>query len=76
MAAKKPEVLFETPKVTCAGNPVCRFPGRLWHRGLPTDQRVCVIHYYQAVDADPDIYRDDVVPPKMSVQAKPVAGDG
>ena len=76
MAAKKPEPLFESPKLTCAAHPMCRFPGRLWISSLQAGQRVCVVHYYQAIDKDTSIYRDDVVPPKGAgvIVAKPVAG--
>ena len=75
MAAKKQEFVVESPKTSCAWNPACRYPGRLWVRWLQPTERICVNHYTDALQRDGSIYRDDVVPPKMSVQAKPVAGD-
>jgi hypothetical protein len=82
MAAKKsPEALFDSPKTTCAGDPACRFPGRLWVKNLPHDQRLCINHYYDAVARDHSVAAEDTVPPKTpiprmrGVQAKAVAGE-
>lgn len=60
----------------CAGNADCRFPGRLWVRTLAVNERLCINHYYRALEDDPSLGRDDVVPPRMAgVSAKPVAGE-
>lgn len=72
-------VLQETngPRYTpCAGNAACRFPGRLWVRTLGPTERLCINHYYRALEEHPEIAFDDVVPPRMAgVTAKPVAGE-
>ena len=65
--------------VPCTGNPGCRYPGRIWTRHLQSNERICVTHYYRALEQDSSIAFDDVVPPttqKMpGVQAKPVTSD-
>ena len=65
------------PAYTPCASSGCRYPGRLWLRTLAPNERVCVNHYYSALDRNPDLCRDDVVPPKpmMTAAAKNVAGD-
>jgi hypothetical protein len=83
MAAKKsPEVLFnEKPRTPCAADAMCRFPGRLWVKNLPHDQRLCINHYYDAVARDHSLADEDTIPPKTpiprmrGVTAKAVAGE-
>ena len=75
MAAKKQE-LFESPSIPCAYQP-CRFPGRLWVRTLPHDERLCINHYYDALARDHSLSEEDTVPPKTKmpgVEPKAVAG--
>ena len=76
MAAKKQELFHDEPRVPCAANQSCRFHGRLWVRHLLPTERLCVDHYYQALEKDPSLKGVDPVPPKMAgVVAKPVSGD-
>ena len=59
----------------CAGNAGCRYPGRLWVRTLSSNERLCINHYYLALEKDHTLWDCDTVPPRMAgVSAKPVAG--
>lgn len=80
MAGKKPEgFVTERPFAPCAGNPACRFPGRVWVSYLQHNERLCIHHYYLALDERPEIRGDDTTPPKEGrmpgVRAKAVAGE-
>lgn len=61
------------PRFTpCAGDPGCRFPGRMFVTGLDPRERLCVNHYYIALESGA---RDAEPPRKMlGVVAKAVAG--
>jgi hypothetical protein len=44
-AAPAVQARIQNPNyVPCADSDACRFPGRLWFRGLGSRQRVCVEH--------------------------------
>jgi hypothetical protein len=60
----------------CAADPNCKYFGRLWVRTLPHDKRLCVDHYYIAIEQDRSLLLDGVVPPSkmVGVTPKPVAG--
>jgi hypothetical protein len=59
----------------CAGNPSCKYAGRMWIRSLQPNERICVDHYYIAVQNDGSLAGDPVIPPRMGgLRAKPVAG--
>ena len=61
------------PRFTpCAGNPACRYPGRMFVTGLDPNQRLCVNHYYIALENG----AKDADPPRrmLGVVAAPVAG--
>lgn len=36
----------------CAADPACMFPGLMRMRTLMPDQRLCVVHYCRAIEAD------------------------
>lgn len=76
MAAKKPEsFVIERPFTPCA-SPDCSLPGRLWLKNLPVDQRVCVNHYYRALEDNYELKDSPDVPRRMpGVVAKPVSGE-
>ena len=74
-AASQTSAASEGKYTPCAWNPACRYPGRLWVRWLQPNERICVIHYTDALQRDGSIYRDDVVPPKQTLVQKNVAGD-
>ena len=47
----------------------------MWIRSLLSHERICVDHYYIAVQKDGSLAGQPVVPPKMGgLQAKPVSG--
>jgi hypothetical protein len=61
----------------CAADPNCKYFGRLWVRTIEHNQRLCVDHYYIAVEKDRSLLLDGVVPPvkvMAGVTPKPVAG--
>jgi hypothetical protein len=60
----------------CAADPNCKYFGRLWVRTLEHHQRLCVDHYYIAVEKDRSLLVGGVVPPQKmpNVAPKPVAG--
>jgi hypothetical protein len=67
----------ERPAVPCAADPSCRYGGRLWIRSIGHNERLCVDHYYKAVDKDPSLLGAAVIPPQKmmpGVKPKPVAG--
>lgn len=66
MARKTSSVPEVTPKpgIPCAGNAECRFPGRLWVSTLPRNERLCVFHYYRALERDHSLADDGTVPPR------------
>jgi len=66
--------LAEKQAVPCAANEACRYPGRLWIRTLAPDKRLCIDHYYRALEADHSLAFDETVPPRHRMLAKPVAG--
>ena len=71
-AAAQSESAGGTP---CAADPTCRYFGRLWTRNYLPHQRICVDHYYIAINRDGSLARDSVIPPKMAgLHAKPVSG--
>lgn len=77
MAAKKQELFPEKPRVPCAADPTCRFPGRLWHSQLQHHERICVDHYYIAIERNHSLADDPTVPPKqkmLGIRPKQVAG--
>lgn len=51
--------------VPCAADANCPNAGRMWLRTLPHDERICVPHYYRAVEADRSLAMDPVVPPRV-----------
>lgn len=63
--------------IPCAADPGCRYYGRLWVRTLNHDQRLCVDHYYRAIENDPSLIKDGVIPPRLmrGVTAKNVTGE-
>ena len=77
MAAKKELFAQQQPAgVPCAADPACRYFGRLWVRSLLPNERICVDHYYIAINNDGSLAREPVIPPKMGwVPAKPIAGE-
>lgn len=52
--------------VPCAGRSDCRFPGRLWLRTLGHNERVCINHYYSAIEQDHSLAHDKTVPPRAA----------
>lgn len=76
---EKPMMPIATePAFTPCASSGCRFPGRLWLKSLRVSERVCINHYYRALDENPDLKDSPEIPPhpKMAgVTAKPVAGD-
>ena len=48
MPSAKPEL--PRGHVQCAADPNCRYSGRMWIEGLEQKQRLCVNHYYIALD--------------------------
>jgi hypothetical protein len=77
MAAKKELFAQQEPTgVPCAADRLCRYYGRLWTRNLLPTERICVDHYYIAVNQDGSLAGEPVIPPKPlhTVTAKPVAG--
>jgi hypothetical protein len=78
---KAPGTAFTSPEVKprnpCAADPACRFPGRLWHSQLLHDQRICIDHYYSAIERNHALGDDPTAPPKtkmLGVRPKQVAG--
>ena len=63
--AEKP-MLPAVEGVRCAADSGCKYLGRLWIRTLKPNERVCVPHYYQALEQDRSLARDPVVPPKVT----------
>jgi hypothetical protein len=79
MAAKKELFVAQEPdRVPCAADTACRFNGRLWIRHLQPNERICVDHYYIAINNDGSLAGEPVIPPrpvfKSGVTAKPVSG--
>lgn len=75
MAAKKPDgFVSELPDghVQCASDAACRKPGRMYVEGLNPRARICVHHFYVALDRGA---RWIDAPKKEIVVAKPVAGN-
>ena len=66
----------KTGEIPCAADKSCRYSGRMWLRTLAPTERVCVNHYYLAIDQDRSMAHDNPVPPKGGVfkTAKPVSG--
>lgn len=64
MAAKKQEFVVERKMVPCAGRSDCRFPGLLWFSRLGRNERLCINHYYTAMDQNPDLRHDPTAPPR------------
>ena len=65
------------PSIPCAADPTCRFPGRLWHSQLQHHERICVDHYYIAIERNHSLGDDPTVPPKqkmLGVRPREVAG--
>lgn len=63
--------------IPCAADPGCKYFGRLWTRNLEHHQRICVDHYYIAIQLDGSLAGEPVIPPvplMRGVVAKPVAG--
>jgi len=74
-SAPKP-MLPEQPAFAPCASAGCRYPGRVWTRDLRYNERLCVNHYYRALEANPSLARDDTVPPAKPMRiAKPVAGE-
>lgn len=73
MALRKPEkalpMLPAQTRIQCAAQDECQLAGRMWLRTLPHDKRVCVNHYYAALEQDRSLARDPTVPPKEKVSA-------
>ena len=67
MARKTPSAVPAVPQklgTQCAGNPECKFPGRLWVSTIRRDERLCVNHYYRALEANHSLIEDSTVPPR------------
>lgn len=66
MARKEPEkakgFVVEQQYTKCAADSACRFAGRLWIPSLPKDQRICVDHYYRALENDRSLVGAPTVP--------------
>lgn len=75
---EKPMMPVAVNRTPCAGRSDCRFPGLLWMSNLSHDQRLCINHYYTALEENPSLRDDPTVPPKhhrmAGVQPKQVAG--
>ena len=78
MAAKKELFASTEPaRVPCAADAACRFAGRMWIRGLLPTERICVDHYYIAVQRDGSLAGQPVIPPApiRTVAPKNVTGE-
>ncbi len=58
--------------VPCTGDPSCRFPGRMFVAGMNPQDRLCIDHYYRAIEGG----AVDAEPPRrmLGLVPKPVAG--
>lgn len=63
---KKLPMLPASTQVQCAADINCKYAGRLWIRTLNPNERVCVPHYYAALEQDRSLARDPVVPSKQA----------
>jgi hypothetical protein len=78
MAAKKELFAQQEPQgVPCAADRLCRYYGRLWTRNLQPNERICVDHYYIAINQDGSLAGEPVIPPAPMrlVQRKNVTGE-
>jgi hypothetical protein len=55
---------FTRQGIPCAGHQDCKFPGRVWVSTLARNERLCVFHYYRALEADHSLIEDGTVPPR------------
>jgi hypothetical protein len=50
MAPQAAQAAVNPGHVPCAGDPNCRYVGRLLVEGMDQNKRLCVDHYYQALE--------------------------